>query len=255
MQWMLLIGVLLAVYLGTSYWVFTDVLRLPGTLRLDADEVRRDLGGSGAFGWLLNCLSLWLVAFPTYLVRRGALIRAHRSEWERYNRRITEAGLPAHLRSQALINGVYLGLVAVLPELLVPHAGTWMPVFLWSAPAWTGWALVFCGVLVVAALTVEVSLSGPVRMRVARAMLPGLALLVFAVLVAILAIAQLGHILAVAGPVRAPGVYAAALGFWMIPAVAAVNMATEAFVPGLTTVFTVIRSLGSAGRARRAQVQ
>jgi|GEM_PF-6067109 len=255
MKWLFPAGILIAIYLGTSYWVFADVLRLPRTLRLSADEVRRDLQGAGAFGWLLNCLTLWFVAFPTYLVRRGALIRAHRPAWERFNKRVTESGLPAHLRTQALVNGLYLALVAVLPVLLVPQAGTWTPVFLWSASAWSGWALVACGVLVLAALAVEAGLTGPARMRVARAMMPGLPLLGFAAVTAILGIADLQHVLAVAGPGRTPGVYAWTLAFWMVPAVAAVNMATEAFVPGLTTVFTAVRALWPGQPRRRARAR
>ena len=253
-KWVITAGVIIAIYMGTSYWVFTDVMRLPRMLQLHSSEVHRDLAGTGALGWLVGCLLLWLVAFPSYLVYRGILIRSHQLRYYAFHKAVTEAGLSTYLRRQALINGLYLVAVAFIPQILWSHAQQTSVAFLYETGAWAGWALFACGLLVLAILAAERSVSGSVRMRMAIALMPGLPLLVFSVLVAIFAIAHLEHILVVAEGLIAPdgdtpGMWASfvtygwVLLFWMFPAVAVVNLATEAFVPGLTAVFSSIRAI------------
>ncbi len=253
-KWGIAVGVIIAIYMGTSYWVFTDVLRLPRMLQLHSSEVHRDLAGMGALGWLVGCLLLWLVAFPSYLVYRGILIHSHQLRYYAFHKAVTEAGLSTYLRRQALINGLYLVAVAFIPQILWSHAQQTSVAFLYETGAWAGWALFACGLLVLAILAAERSVSGLVRKRMAIALMPGLPLLVFSILVAIFAIAHLEHILIVAEGLIAPSggspgmwasfvTYGWILLFWMFPAVAVVNMATEAFAPGLTAVFSAIRSI------------
>lgn len=260
MNQIVLAGIAIAIYLGTSYWVFADVLRLPRMLQTHVAVVHRDLGGAGAFGWLGGCLVLWPIAFPRYLCYRGALIREHRVEYDAFHRQVTEGGLPFYLRRQALINGLYLVLVAFIPQMLLYKAQGTSVAFLCETGAWAGWALFVSGLVVLAVLAVERSIPGEARRRMAMALMPGFPLLVFSVLTAIFAIAHLGHLLAVARgqllPAAGPWVSTATYGWilllWMVPAVAVVNMVTEAFAPGLTAVFSSIRAIWRDDKSRPA---
>ena len=81
------------------------------------------------------------------------------------------------------------------------------------------------------------------------------------VAVAVLGIAHLQHALHAASALAAgsPGTLLIARGwillFWMVPAVAAVNMATEAFAPGLTALFSAVRAIWKDDPQPRAQAQ
>lgn len=262
MNQIVLAGIAIAIYLGTSYWVFADVLRLPRILQMHVAMVHRDLGGAGAFGWLGGCLLLWPIAFPRYLVYRGALIRSHRAQYEAFHREVTDGGLPFYLRRQALINGLYLVAVGFIPQMLLYKAGGTSAAFLCQTGAWAGWALFVSGLVVLAVLAVERSVPGTARRRMARALMPGFPLLVFSLVTAVFAIAHLDHLLAVAGDRAVPGAGSWApaatdgwiLLLWMVPGVAVVNMATEAFAPGLTAVFSSIRAIWRDDTSRPAGV-
>lgn len=258
-------GLLLALYMGTSYWVFTDVLRLPRMLQMHKAEVHRDLAGTGAFGWLVGCLVMWPLAFPAYLIYRGGLVRENRLRYDAFHSSVTDTGLPAYLRRQALINGLYLASVVCLPQLVWSNAlGTHVS-FLYASGGWAGWLLFIAGILVLGILAVERGVPGPVRKRMARALMPGFPLLGFSVLGAIFASMHLQHLLAYANrTVAAVGgfdgvwlalvTYGWILLFWMVPAVAVVNMIAEAFAPGLAAMFTALRAIWRDDQSRSAKV-
>ena len=258
------IGILLAFYMGTSYWVFTDVMRLPRMLQLHKAEVHRDLAGTGALGWLLGCMVMWPLAFPAYLIFRGGLIRENRLRYGAFHSLVTETGLPAYMRRQALINGLYLTAVIFLPQVVWTTTTGDNPTFLFASGGWAGWVLFAAGLLVLSILAVERSLSGAVRKRMAQALMPGFPLLVFSVIVAIFASMHLRYLLAYTNHIAASaggfnGVYQelATYGwillFWMVPAVAAVNMVTEAFAPGLAAIFSSIRAIWKDDQSRSAK--
>jgi hypothetical protein len=258
-------GILLALYMGTTYWVFTDVLRLPRMLEMHKAEVHRDLAGTGAFGWLVGCLVMWPLAFPAYLIYRGGLIRDNRLRYDTFHSSVTETGLPAYLRRQALINGLYLVAVAFLPQVVWSVAAATNVSFLYATGGWAGWLLFIAGLMVLGILAVERGVPGPVRKRMARALMPGFPLLVFSVLGAIFASMHLHYLLAYANHAAAAvggfdGVWQAfvtygwILLFWMVPAVAVVNMVTEAFAPGLAAIFTAMRAIWRDDQSSSAKV-
>lgn len=248
------IGILLAFYMGTSYWVFTDVIRLPRMLEMHKAEVHRDLAGTGALGWLVGCVVMWPLAFPAYLLYRGGLIRANRLRYDAFHKFVTETGLPAYMRRQALINGVYLTAVIFLPQLVWHNIAGASIIFLFVSGGWAGWVLFSAGLIVLMTLAVERGVSGAFRKRMAQALMPGFPLLVFSVIVAIFVAMHLQHLLAYADhkAVAAGGftgvyemltTYGWVLLFWMVPAVAVVNMLTEAFAPGLAAIFSAVRAI------------
>lgn len=258
------IGILLAFYMGTSYWVFTDVIRLPRMLQMHKAEVHRDLAGTGALGWLIGCLIMWPLAFPAYLIYRGGLIRANRLRYDAFHNFVTETGLPAYMRRQALINGFYLAAVIFLPQIVWPNAAGAKVAFLVASGGWTGWVLFTAGLLVLMTLAVERGVSGAFRKRMASALMPGFPLLVFSVLVAIFVTMHLQHLLAYADheAVAAGGftgvnqmlaIYGWILLFWMVPAVAVVNMLTEAFAPGVAAIFSAMRAIWKDDQSRSAK--
>lgn len=257
-------GLFLALYMGTSYWVFTDVLRLPRMLRMHKAEVHRDLAGTGAFGWFIGCLVMWPLAFPAYLIHRGGLIRANRLRYYAFHSAVTETGLPICLRRQALINGLYLAAVIFLPQVVWGGSAGTSVTFLYASGGWAGWLLFIAGLLVLAILAAERGVAGPVRQRMAQMLMPGFPLLVFSVLVAIFVSLHLQHLLAYAdhqalgvggfdGVWQALVTYGWVLLFWMVPAVAVVNMLTEAFAPGLAAIFTSIRAIWRDDQSRSAK--
>lgn len=249
------LGLVLALYMGTSYWVFTDVLRLPRMLNLHPAEVKRDIAGTGAIGWLVGCLVVWPLALPSYLIYRGALIRTHRMRYDAFHRMITDKGLSAYLRRQALINGIYLVAVAFIPQMIWWTHGTGRAVaFLFDTGAWAGWALFGSGLVILAVLATERGLSAPLRRRMAQALMPGFPLLIFSIIVAVFAADHLSHILGLISAHQGASqdasgfwslliTYGWALLLWMVPAVAVVNMITEAFAPGVASVVQAIRAI------------
>ena len=54
---------ILVIVIGTSIWVLFDAQKI---------GIKRKKGDAGAFLWFLFCLLFWIVAFPLYLIRRGA---------------------------------------------------------------------------------------------------------------------------------------------------------------------------------------
>ena len=264
-QEVFVIGLLLAFYMGTSYWVFTDVLRLPSMLQMHKAEVHRDLAGTGALGWLIGCMVMWPLALPAYLIYRGGLIRQNRLRYDAFHRAVTETGLPIYMRRQALINGFYLVTVIFLPQVVWVHAAGTQMTFLYGVGGWTGWVLFIAGLLVLGVLAIERGVSGSLRKRMAEALMPGFPLLVFSVLSAIFVSMHLHHLLdfanheaATAGGFGSVGqrltTYGWTLVFWMVPAVAVVNMVTEAFAPGLADIFNAVRAIWKDDKSRSADV-
>lgn len=258
------VGLLLAFYMGTSYWAFTDVLRLPRMLQMHKAEVHRDMAGTGALGWLLGCLVMWPLAFPAYLIFRGGLIRANRLRYDAFHRLVTDTGLPAYMRRQALINGLYLTAIIFLPQVVWGSATDYKLIFLFASGGWAGWVLFVAGLVVLTTLAIERGLSGEVRERMAKALMPGFPLLVFSVVTAVFVSMHLQHLLAYASHKAAAGggfngvyqeltAYGWILLFWMVPAVAVVNMVTEAFAPGLAAIFSSIRAIWKDDKSRSAK--
>lgn len=261
-----IVGIVLALYMGTSYWVFTDVLRLPRMLNMHPAEVHRDIAGTGAIGWLVGCLLVWPLALPSYIIYRGSLIRAHRMRYDAFHRMVTDKGLSAYLRRQALINGIYLVAVAFIPQIIWwTQAGAHPVALLYETGAWAGWAMFVSGLLILAVLATERGMSGALRKRMAEVLMPGFPLLIFSVVVAVFAVNHLSHILdLISAHQGASGdatgfwnliiTYGLALLFWMVPAVAVVNMITEAFVPGIAAVVQAIRAIWREESTRSAKV-
>src|SRR5450432_99745 len=59
------------VVVGTSFWVYFDARRIGARKGLTPG-----MGNMNPGGWLLACLVLWIVGFPMYLAKRGAIRRA-----------------------------------------------------------------------------------------------------------------------------------------------------------------------------------
>ena len=66
----LLIG--LAIVIGSSIWVFNDAKKI-GVTKGQLPGIA-DLSPGG---WLVACLGLWIISFPTYILKRGALLKAN----------------------------------------------------------------------------------------------------------------------------------------------------------------------------------
>jgi hypothetical protein len=59
------------IVLATSVWVFVDAR----TMGVSKGQIK-GFFNMGPTGWFLSCLLCWIVAFPAYLVKRGAYKRA-----------------------------------------------------------------------------------------------------------------------------------------------------------------------------------
>lgn len=62
----------LLIVLGTSIWVFFDAKSIGIKSGLLGDGFL----DMGVTGWVFSCVSLWLIAFPAYLVQRRNYIQA-----------------------------------------------------------------------------------------------------------------------------------------------------------------------------------
>lgn len=66
--------IILLIVIGTSIWVWVDARNIGAHSGL--------IGGvanMGPFAWFLCCLFLWIIAFPIYLAKRGAISVAARA--------------------------------------------------------------------------------------------------------------------------------------------------------------------------------
>ena len=67
--------VVLLIVIGTSIWVWVDARSIGARSGLISG-----VANMGPFAWFLCCLLLWIVAFPIYLAKRGAIRAAAQAE-------------------------------------------------------------------------------------------------------------------------------------------------------------------------------